>query len=98
MGEFLQPDSNREKIAGDIEVKQGKVKTDVDGIFADGEKEGIPVFDVEEKDFNQNMHWGRKRVRFSKESNAGEYMRKTRYNIPFWIRNKNTGYVRKIKS
>lgn len=98
MSEFMQPDSNTEKLVKDQSVEPGKIKTDVEGIFADGEKEGMPVFDVGSDDFNQNMSWGRKRVRFSKESTAGEYMRKTRYNIPFWIRDKDSGYVRKIKT
>lgn len=95
----MQTDTNTEKLAQDVAVKgePGKVPTDVEDIYADGEKGGLPVFDVSQKDFNQNMSWGRKRVRFASDTVASQYMRQTKYQIPFWIRDKETGYTRKIK-
>jgi len=75
----------------------GKIKTDVVDVFADGEYKGTPVFDVSKGEFYNNMKQDRKRLRFKTDSTAGTYMRKTRYNIPFYIRNKEDGYLRKIK-
>lgn len=86
--------------AGDISVNtppEGKIETDVSGIYADGNYKGAPVFDVSSEEFYNNMKMDRKRLRFKTGSNAGEYMRKTRYNIPFYIRNTEDGYLRKIK-
>lgn len=76
---------------------EGKVKTDVSDIFADGEYKGAPVFDVSKDEFYNNMKQDRKRLRFKTGSVAGSYMRKTKYNIPFYIRNSEDGYLRKIK-
>jgi len=86
--------------AGDKAVTtppEGKIKTDVSDVFADGEYRGTPVFDVDTDEFYNNMKQDRKRLRFKSGSVAGDYMRKTRYNIPFYIRNKKDGYLRKIK-
>jgi len=44
--------------------KPGKVETDVPDVFADGDKGGVPVFNVGKNEFYQNMRHGRKRVRF----------------------------------
>ena len=93
-------DSPEGAIATDNAVSappEGKIKTDVSNIFADGEYKGTPVFDVAKDEFYNNMKQDRKRLRFKTGSVAGEYMRKTRYNIPFYIRNKDDGYLRKIK-
>jgi len=70
-------------------------RTDVDDVDASDTKDGMPVFDVEKEEFYQNMNHGRKRIRFKAESPASEYMRKTRYNKPFYI--KHGEYMRKIK-
>jgi hypothetical protein len=70
--------------------------TDVEDIFADGSKGDIPVFDVSPDEFNNNMKMDRRRLRFKAGSKAAEYMRKTKYNRPFWIRNTKDGYMRKI--
>ena len=75
----------------------GKVKTDVSGVFADGEYKGTPVFDVSRQEFYNNMKQDRRRLRFKSDSSAGDYMRQTKYNIPFYIRNTKDGYLRKIK-
>jgi len=97
-GEFK--DTPESLIAKDNAVStppEGKVKTDVSNIFADGEYKGSPVFDVSTDEFYNNMKQDRKRLRFKSGSIAGDYMRKTRYNIPFYIRNQKDGYLRKIK-
>ena len=73
------------------------VPTDAEGVFADGEKGGLPVFDVSQKEFYANMKQDRKRLRFGADSTAAKYMRTTRYRRPFYIRNKDDGYMVKIK-
>lgn len=72
-------------------------KTDVDGVFADGEKSGMPVFDVSSKEFYGNMKTNRLRLRFKSGSNAQSYQSQSKYRRPFWIRNKDDGYTYKIK-
>ena len=81
----------------DLDVNKGEFETEVEGIFADGKKGNLHVFDVSNKEFFDNMKMDRKRLRFSSDSNASKYMRSTKYNIPFYIRNKESGYLRKIK-
>ena len=78
-------------------VDLGKIKTDVDNVFADGEKNGIPVFNVSKDEFNQNMSYGRKRLRFKQGTSAAEYMKATKYNKKFFIRNTDDDFVRIIK-
>jgi hypothetical protein len=93
-------DSPESKIAQDrqvIEPPEGKVKTDVDNCFADGEYQGFPVFDVSKDEFYNNMRAERKRLRFKSETPAQTYHKNTRYKRPFYIRNLEDGYMRKIK-
>lgn len=71
-------------------------KTDVEGVFAQGDKAGVPVFDVTQKEFYDNMKTDRKRLRFTPGTAAQSYHSKTRYNRPFFIRNKDDGFLRKI--
>ena len=78
------------------EEKPKGVATDVDGIYADGVKGDTPVFDVTPEEFMNNMKMDRRRLRFKQGSKAAEYMRNTKYNRPFWIRNAKDGYMRKI--
>jgi hypothetical protein len=73
----------------------GKVETDVSGVFADGLKDDLPIFNVSDSDFNNNMKVDRKRIRLS-TPHAAEYHRNTKYNRPFWLRN-DSGYIRKVK-
>jgi hypothetical protein len=97
-GTFI--DSPEAQIAKDrqtIEPPEGKVKTDVDGCFADAEHQGVPVFDVSREEFYNNMKADRKRLRFKAETPASHYFRNTRYKLPFYIRNKEDNYMRKIK-
>ena len=89
--------------ASDHDIKQSteddRVSTDVQDVFADGEKMGIPVFNVDKDEFYQNMAFGRKRLRFKSGSNTQEYMQKTQYQRPFWIAHNDNGEVwtRKVK-
>jgi len=71
-----------------------QVDTEVAGIEADGMKDGLPVFNVDQDEFYQNMQYGRKRLRFKTEKLAG-YIKGANSNRPFFI--KYGDYMRKIK-
>ena len=71
------------------------VKTDVQDVHADGERNGLPVFKVTKNEFYQNMKMGRQRLRFSNGSRVQKYMQGTKYRNPFWIEHE--GYLRKVK-
>jgi hypothetical protein len=80
------------------------VPTDVENLYANdkvahGGAE-YPCFDVEPESFYQNMENGRKRLRFKPGSPVQQYMAKTKYRIPFFIRTTDTNgksYTRKVK-
>lgn len=94
--DFAQGD----KIAGDVNVKSspdGKIETDVPDVYADGTKNGHPVFDVSQEEFYNNMKLDRKRLRFKSGTPAAQYHRLSKYRNPFFIRNKEDGYLRKVK-
>lgn len=105
MGEMLGAEGGQspETIAQqDIAVKdiESGFPTDVEDVNAHGERQGLPVFDVEHTDFWQNMEMGRKRLRFKSGSEVQRYMQGTRYNKPFFIRWKDDNgkeFVRKVK-
>jgi len=92
-----------EKLAGDHAVTPApenepeKYKTDVEGVFAHGEKNGVPVFDVSSKEFYQNMKQDRQRLRFKGGTPAADYHRNSKYRRPFFVRNKEDGYMFKVK-
>lgn len=95
-----------EKLTGDHAVTTPKapdgaepqgVKTDVDGVYAHGEKNGVPVFDVSSKEFYRNMKQDRKRLRFQGGTPAADYHRNSKYRRPFYVRNKEDGYMFKVK-
>lgn len=88
------PQSGAEQNRAAVQVND-KISTDVNDVFANGEKNGLYVFDVDEKDFYSNMHVDRKRTRFSSDSEAAKYLRNTRYNTPFYVRSGE--YLRKVK-
>lgn len=97
-GTFI--DSPESKIAQDrqvVEPPEGKVATDVDDCFADAEHQGFPVFDVSKEEFYNNMRADRKRLRFKSETPAQKYFQNTKYKRPFFIRNMEDNYMRKIK-
>ena len=73
------------------------VKTDVDGVYADGEKGGVPVFDVTQAEFYDNMKNDRQRLRFKTGTAAQSYHKQSNYRRPFYIRNKDDGYMRMYK-
>ncbi len=93
------------KAVDDLDVKPGNdgpddtkgVKTDVDGVYADGEKAGVPVFDVTQAEFYDNMKSDRRRLRFTSGTAAQSYHSKSNYRRPFYIRNKEDGYMRMYK-
>jgi len=90
-----------EKISADTAVTpstpEDKFATDVPDVFADGEKNGIPVFDVSSSEFYKNMKTDRLRLRFKSGSNAQAYQSQSKYRRPFFIRNQDDGYTYKIK-
>ena len=96
-------DSPEAKIAGDkdqaVAPPEGKVKTHVDGCFADAvnKRDNLPVFKVSHSEFYQNMNYGRQRLRFRSGSDAQKYMQGTTYKQSFWIQHDKDGYIRKIK-
>jgi len=107
MGAFDEAPGPAENQQETQEVDSGEVKqhpTDVEGVFAnDVVKHGnieFPVFDCGEDEFYQNMVMGRKRLRFKSGSAASQYMSKTKYNRPFFIRttdSKGQTFTRKVK-
>jgi len=103
MGEFTDNNSSPNSVAASdhaIRGEQGKVNTDVSDVFADGEKLGLPVFNVDHESFHQNMEFGRKRLRFKEDTPVHNYVQKSQYKRPFWLAMKdNTGqtWTRKIK-
>ena len=100
MGEMTGGGEGPQKeIARDNAVtgEPGKIETDVKDVFADGERNGMPVFNVSKEEFNQNMNYGRKRLRFKSGTSVQKYMRGTKYNKKFFIRNMDDDFVRVIK-
>lgn len=91
-------------IESGTETSVSGYETDVDGVRSDDivkqGKDGFPCFDVDQNEFYQNMQDGRRRLRFKSGSNAQQYMQKTKYNRPFYVRHTDDNgkkYVRKIK-
>jgi hypothetical protein len=83
---------------------QSGFDTDVPDVRADDivrqGKDEFPCFDVDKGEFYQNMQDGRRRLRFKSGSNAQQYMSKTKYNRPFYIRHTDDDgkkFVRRIK-
>ena len=93
-------DVQGQKLAGDQEVTappEGKVSTDVDDVFADGERSGAPVFKVTQKEFYDNMKMDRRRLRLKSGTPAQKYYNQTKYRRPFWIQDTESGDLRKFK-
>lgn len=102
MGEMSGSSVQQDKLATDTAVTpavpdENRFSTDVPDVFADGEKGGLPVFDVSQDEFYKNMKTDRLRLRFKSGSNAQSYQKNSKYRRPFWIRNKEDGYTYKIK-
>lgn len=77
----------------------GKVETDVQGVFADGLKDGAPIFSVTKEEFFNNMKSDRRRLRFGSDTPVSSYLRGSRYNQPFYVQYKGDDghYLRKVK-
>jgi hypothetical protein len=96
-------DSAEAKIDGDrdqaVAPPEGKVETPVKGVFADAinKRDNLPVFKVSHDEFNQNMNYGRQRIRFKSGTDAQKFMQNSRYKQSFWIQHADTKYMRKIK-
>jgi hypothetical protein len=97
----VDPGTDAANMRTDVPINDpGKITTDVEDIFADGQKNNLPVFDVEHDEFYNNMKADRKRIRFKTQTPAGEYLRKTRYNKPFYLRTTDASgqqLLRKVK-
>jgi hypothetical protein len=86
----------------DIRDSSDGFETDVEGIKANAVygNGNLPVFDVDPEEFYQNSEFGRKRMRFKSGSNVQQYMQKTKYSNPFYIRTTNKDgkqYIKKVK-
>jgi hypothetical protein len=111
MGEMTGTDNfaQGEKLAADTAVTTPEIPaadsgneptgvvTDVDGVFADGERGGVPVFKVTQKEFYDNMKMDRKRLRLKNGSPAQKYYSQSKYRRPFWIQDTESGDLRKFK-
>ena len=105
MGEFTNGDTPEQMAQNDLsqastntgEKEDGGFETSIDGCSADDMRNNMPIFNVSKGEFYQNMNYGRKRLRFKSGTSAQSYMAKTRYNKPFWIRDIETNYIRKVK-
>lgn len=87
------PDDGSQK----TDAPDSKFATDVEGLYADGTRGELPVFDVDADEFFKNMKQDRRRMRFKSGSKAQQYHSNTKYRRPFWVRNKDDGYLYKIK-
>ena len=100
-GGGLDPGTIAANMRTDVQVNDpGKIATDVEGIFADAEKNQLPVFDIAHDDFYANMKADRKRVRFKGDTAASQYLRGTKYNKPFYLRTTDSNgqqLLRKVK-
>lgn len=70
--------------------------TGVNGIKANGERGGLPVFDVTPKEFFNNMKVDRRKLVFKRGTPCQQYHRNTNYRQHFWIRNTKDGHIRKV--
>jgi len=96
-GNYTTPES----LAGsDHEIEWGEIPTDVEDVKADGKKQGLYVFNVDNDTFHQNMEHGRKRLNLPDGSSGRNYMTKSGVNIPFWMAYKDQAgqvWTRKVK-
>jgi len=107
MGEFTSGGYNHsaENMKNQHQMDMDKDKTyqtpdgfECDGIKKHGNDE-FPIFNVDGKEFNQNMMYGRKRLHFKSGSKAQQYMQGTKYKRPFFIKTTTDDgkeYIRKI--
>ena len=76
------------------------LETGIEGLLADDNYQGKPVFDVGKREFFNNMRQDRNRDRISSDK-PNQFMRGTNYRKPFMIRftdaNNGKKYLSKIK-
>lgn len=103
MGEFTSGgtlDNALDAQRTEISDTENGFPTDVEGISAHGSKDGMPVFNVEEDDFYNNMKSDRKRLRFKSDNPVSQYLKSTYYKKPFYIATTNKDgqtFLRKVK-
>ena len=101
-GSMTPSQLDRQRSEGNPEdYEEDGFDTGLEGIKADGEKDGVPIFDVSKNDFYQNMSYGRQRLRFSQGTNVQKFHSGTHYKKPFFIKHKSKDdgreYMRKVK-
>lgn len=104
MGEFTSGESpstelEMQRIDVGNDVPDG-FETDVEGLRANGQKDGTPIFDVPKDQFYNNMKADRKRLRFDSEAPVSQYLRGTKYRKPFYISTTDDNgqkFLRKVK-
>lgn len=70
--------------------------TGIEGIKANGEKGGLPVFDVTPEEFYRNMKLDRRKLVFNRGTPAQQYHARTNYKQHFYIRNKADGFIKRV--
>ena len=70
--------------------------TGINGIKSNGERGGLPVFDVTPAEFFNNMKLDRRKLVFKRGTPCQQYHRSTNYRQHFWIRNTKDGHIRKV--
>jgi len=89
-----------DKLSADQEVKNAPGEegwdTGVNGIKSQGERGGLPVFDVSPEEFYNNMKLDRRKMVFKRGTPTQQYHAGTNYKQHFRIRNTKDGYMRKI--
>jgi len=76
------------------------VDSGIEGVSADDTYQNTPVFDVNDKDFYNNMKVDRNRIRINSNSNVSKFMQQSNYRKPFYMRhtdNKGQQYLKKVK-
>jgi hypothetical protein len=96
-GETSQ-DAGGDETTSDGSDQESGWDTGVNGIKANGEKGGLPVFDVTPQEFYNNMKLDRRKLVFKRGTPAQQYHASTNYHQPFYIRNTKDGYMKKVSS
>lgn len=83
-----------------LDKEENGVDCGVEGVKADDMHNEVPVFDVDEKSFFNNMKMERNRMRFPNGSGVSKFMQGTRYRKPFFMRytnGKGEKFLKKVK-
>ena len=98
-GENISTELSAQRVDTGVDIPDG-FETDVEGIKANGQKDGVPIFDVPKDHFYNNMKADRKRLRFDSEAPVSQYLRNTKYKKPFYISTTDDNgqkFLRKVK-